>query len=71
MTSWLGSVGVDAYEVQWMDDLGPFEFRNSSVVDTSFGRMDVEAIWAAGEHVDLAMLMEPACHSSGCILWRT
>lgn len=62
LTSWLGSVGVpDAYEVQW-DGLTWGRLNSGSESDlgsstpVSATDANVEAIWAAGEHVDLAML---------------
>ena len=62
LTSWLGSVGVpDAYEVQWdglsWERLGPrSEADLVSLPLVGAADAEVEAIWAAGEHVDLAML---------------
>ena len=62
LTSWLGSVGVpDAYEVQW-DGLtwgrlgSEFESSLGSSLPVDEADANVEAIWAAGKHVDLAML---------------
>ncbi len=62
LTSWLGGVGVpDAYEVQWD---GSTWARPDSISASKPERIDVEtedgaeveAIWADGGHVDLAML---------------
>jgi hypothetical protein len=62
LTSWLGSVGVpDAYEVQWdgltwgrLNSGSESNLGSSTPVDATDA--DVEAIWAAGNHVDHARL---------------